>query len=82
MHASRLITLVCAAVLFLSLGVAALSPFTARTRVTMPDGSTISVFEGSCLIPDDRMAFTLLGVSGVFSVAAALYRFIPRRSST
>ena len=81
MRPSRLITLVCAAVLCLALGVAALSPFTPRTPVPMPDGSTVSVFDGTSFVPDDRIAFTLFALSGVFCIAAVLYRFIPRRSS-
>jgi hypothetical protein len=82
MRTSRFITLLCAAVLFLALGVAALSPFTKRTPVPMPDGSTVSVFDGTCFVPDDRIAFSLFGASGVFCIAGVLYRFISRRTST
>ena len=82
MRTSRFITLVGVAVVFLALGVAALSPFTPRTPVPMPDGRTVSVLDGTCIVPDDRIAFGLFGGAGVFCVAAVLYRFIPRRSST
>ena len=82
MRTSSLITLICVAVVFLALGVAALCPFTPRTPVPMPDGSTVSVLDGTCLIADDRIAFGLIGASGVLCIATVLYRFIPRRSST
>jgi len=35
----------------------------------MPDGSTVTILDGSCVVQDDRIAFGLFGGSGLFCVA-------------
>lgn len=79
MRTSRFLALVGTAVVLFAVGVLVLSPNTKRTRVPMPDGSTVTILDGSCFVEDNRIAFSLFCGSGAFCIAAILYQIIPRR---
>lgn len=76
MRTSRFTILLGLAVLLLVLGTFALAPNAKRTRVPMPDGSTVTVLDGFCFVQDNWIAFGLFGGAGAFCIAAVLYKFI------